>query len=258
MAFELVVAQQASAPAIAPLRTFVATSGGDSPVTGQPLAQTEKRTTVRTGSDGTTFTSTNETRYYRDVEGRLRTTKSSLQRDGSSRIVSDTIDDPVARLHIILNATAKTATVYHRPEAVPHRQEAAPTRKPETVTPEKLAEAKKAVAEQQAVLKAKFGEFTREKLPAKQIAGVYAEGERVTVTIPAGAQGNDREFKDITETWVSPELKTMLYRSTQDPRSGTTTDEVTELSRTDPDPSLFQVPAGYTVRDITPKTAKLQ
>ncbi len=254
MAFGVARAQQT--PAIAPLTISAAAPssvvpGVDSPVTGRPLAQTEKQTTARTGADGTQFTSIWETHRYRDVEGRVRTTKSSVQHDGSSRIMSDTIDDPVARLHITLNATAKTATVYHAPETTNARKLAEP------VSQEKIAERKKAATERQASPQLKYG-FNREKLPSKQIAGVYAEGERITMTVPAGAQDNDREFTIVTETWTSPELKTMLYRSTQDPHFGNMTDEVTELSRADPDPSLFQVPAGYKVQEITPRTAKLQ
>ncbi len=37
-----------------------------------------------------------------------------------------------------------------------------------------------------------------------------------------------------------------------DPRTGRTTMEVEELSRTEPDPSLFAPPEGYTVEDATP------
>jgi hypothetical protein len=44
----------------------------------------------------------------------------------------------------------------------------------------------------------------------------------------------------------------------QDPRIGTMTHEVTDLSRADPDPSIFQVPAGYKVKDIAPRPVNPQ
>ncbi|MDR3733999.1 MAG: hypothetical protein P4L10_00515 [Acidobacteriaceae bacterium] len=230
----------------------VATLGISSPVTGQPFALTEKQTTVRTGPDGTRFTSYEETRKYRDAQGRTRVTKTMIRADGSSWVLRDSIEDPVARQRISLNTTSKTAMLYRYPAAAPAAKTAEP------VSPEKLAELKKKAQEHHESFKAKYGEFVREKLSGKQIAGIYAEGERTTQTVPAGAQENDREFKVITETWTSPDLKIALYYSLQDPRIGTTTTEVADLSRTDPDPSVFQVPEGYKVRDITPKSATLQ
>lgn len=230
----------------------VATFGMSASVTGQPFALTEKQTTVQTGADGTRFTSYEETRRYRDAEGRTRVTTSMIQHDGSSRVFRDAIEDPVARLRITLNATTKTAMVYHYPEAAPAAKPAEP------VSQEKLAEMRKKLQEHREAFKAEHGEFVHEKLPGKQIAGVYAEGDRTTNTILAGAQGNDREFKVIIETWTSPDLKIVLYYSMQDPRIGTLTKEVTELSRTDPGLALFQAPTDYKVRDITPKTATLQ
>ena len=89
----------------------------------------------------------------------------------------------------------------------------------------------------------------REQLGGKTIAGVYAEGIRMSRTIPEGAEGNDRPMTTVTETWRSPELKITLLSVNSDPRSGTRTTEVTDLDRAEPDPSVFQVPEGYAVKD---------
>ena len=91
----------------------------------------------------------------------------------------------------------------------------------------------------------------REQLGGKTIAGVYAEGIRITRTIPEGAEGNDRPMIRVDETWRSPELKITLLSINSDPRTGTRTTEVTELDRAEPDPAVFQVPEGYTVKDQT-------
>jgi hypothetical protein len=40
---------------------------------------------------------------------------------------------------------------------------------------------------------------------------------------------------------------------TDDPRNGKTTTEVTDLQQTAPDPTLFQPPTGYTIRDTNPQ-----
>jgi hypothetical protein len=78
-----------------------------------------------------------------------------------------------------------------------------------------------------------------------------AEGERQTRTIPEGEQGNDRPFYITTETWTSPELKMVMLRKSSDPRSGDTVMKLTNISRSEPDASLFQPPPDYTVVDET-------
>jgi hypothetical protein len=39
----------------------------------------------------------------------------------------------------------------------------------------------------------------------------------------------------------------------EDPRTGTATMELTDLEKGEPDPTLFQVPEGYTVKDRAPE-----
>jgi hypothetical protein len=68
---------------------------------------------------------------------------------------------------------------------------------------------------------------------------------------PIGAQGNDRPINVITETWTSSELKITVLSRRSDPRSNETTSQVLNLSRAEPDPLLFTIPADYTVVDET-------
>jgi hypothetical protein len=83
-----------------------------------------------------------------------------------------------------------------------------------------------------------------EKLGQETIDGVYAEGERVTTVIRAGTRGNARDITVVTERWRSPDLGIEVLSKTTDPRGDTTT-EIKNLSRTEPDPALFQVPPDY-------------
>ena len=93
--------------------------------------------------------------------------------------------------------------------------------------------------------------FTNEKLGTQVIEGIVAEGQRQTMTIPAGSQGNDRDFSVVTETWTSPDLRMVIYRKTTDPRSGESIMRFANLSRNEPDPALFFPPADYQVVDET-------
>jgi hypothetical protein len=59
--------------------------------------------------------------------------------------------------------------------------------------------------------------------------------------------GNQQPIRIVREAWVSTDLKIPVLIKTTDPRFGTTTMQLTEIVRAEPDASLFQVPAGYKV-----------
>ena len=97
----------------------------------------------------------------------------------------------------------------------------------------------------------KFPE-TRESLGKQSIEGVEAEGTRTTVTIPAGAIGNERAIQIVSERWYSQELQTVIMTKHSDPRFGETTYRLTNVSRSEPDHSLFELPAGFEVMPPPP------
>ena len=88
----------------------------------------------------------------------------------------------------------------------------------------------------------------RETLAARSMNGIIASGTRVTHTIPAGTIGNSQAIETVRETWMADDLKVPLMTKVSDPRMGTTTMELTNINRSQPDPSLFQVPSDYTVK----------
>ena len=103
----------------------------------------------------------------------------------------------------------------------------------------------------------------KEQLGKQMIEGVEAEGTRTTITIPAGEIGNERPIEIVSERWYSPELQLMVMTRHSDPRTGETTYKLTNINRAEPAKSLFEVPAGYTVREgpqvgpaIAPRTRK--
>jgi hypothetical protein len=61
--------------------------------------------------------------------------------------------------------------------------------------------------------------------------------------------GNDRDITITEERWYSPDLKMNIMTKHSDPRMGETVFQVNNLTRTNPDPSLFQVPSDYQVKD---------
>jgi hypothetical protein len=91
-----------------------------------------------------------------------------------------------------------------------------------------------------------------EALGSQVIEGVQAEGTRRTVTIPAGRIGNDKPIHVVTERWYSNQLQAVVLSKRSDPRVGETIYRLTNISQAEPAETLFQVPAGYTVRDAPP------
>ena len=88
----------------------------------------------------------------------------------------------------------------------------------------------------------------RETLAAQSMNGILASGSRVTRTIPAGTIGNSQAIETVRETWMADDLKVPLMTKVADPRRGTTVTELTNINRSQPDPSLFQIPSDYTVK----------
>jgi hypothetical protein len=88
-----------------------------------------------------------------------------------------------------------------------------------------------------------------ESLGTQIIEGVSAEGKRMTETIAAGRVGNERAIEVVNETWYSAELQTVVKSRHSDPRTGDVVYTLTNITRAEPDPTLFQVPADYKVRE---------
>jgi hypothetical protein len=61
--------------------------------------------------------------------------------------------------------------------------------------------------------------------------------------------GNDQPLVTVSEIWTSPDLKLVVLNTTDDPRTGLRTEELTDLNRSEPDPAVFQVPAGYAIKE---------
>jgi hypothetical protein len=88
-----------------------------------------------------------------------------------------------------------------------------------------------------------------ESLGKETIAGLLAEGMRITTTIPANVIGNERPLDVIRERWYFPDLQIVLRSTQTDPRFGETTYEVKDLDRREPSPLLFEVPSDYKVKE---------
>ncbi|MBV9082140.1 MAG: hypothetical protein JOZ62_05660, partial [Acidobacteriaceae bacterium] len=92
-------------------------------------------------------------------------------------------------------------------------------------------------------------QFSHESLGTQVIEGLTVEGTRTTVTYPEGFFGNDRPITSTSDTWYSRDLNLTVLSETDDPRQGKSVTKLTNISRDEPDPALFQIPSDYTVED---------
>jgi hypothetical protein len=90
-----------------------------------------------------------------------------------------------------------------------------------------------------------------EALGRQTVEGLPADGTRVTVTIAAGEMGNDLPINVVTERWYSPDLQMNVVTKRSDPRMGETVTRLTNVSRTEPAHSLFEVPGDYKVAEYS-------
>jgi hypothetical protein len=200
-------------------------------VQGQPCVVVEKIESVRPLADGTTLTRDNEEQKWRDSQGRFRKQGTEIEPGQQPVFHTANIVDPVANTLTVLNLDRKAAMVYHLPDHGP-------------------AALHPYVELEDQQLWARPGvQVKMEKLEGKTIAGVYAVGRRVTRIRPPGTIGNDKTVISVAERWVSPDLKILLYSSSDDPREKLVR-QVTQLERSEPDPSVFAIPSDFTVNDV--------
>jgi hypothetical protein len=238
-------------PAVAQIGSgggIVSISSGSTPMSlngmaNKPYSATVKTTFVQKLADGTTITRVSTNKEARDSEGRTMHQNSLNVPNGAPAMVSTSVFDPVSRTMTHWMSQSEQATVFH----------IADPKSPATnLSAQKTVPADVQSQSAIAARATRIRDRQKEELGGKTIAGVYAVGTRITMTTPEGAEGNDRPITSVSETWRSPELDMILLSVNEDPRSGTRTSEVTDLDRAEPDPTIFQVPEGYTVKDQNP------
>jgi hypothetical protein len=92
-----------------------------------------------------------------------------------------------------------------------------------------------------------------EPLGTQMFEGVSAEGTRTIETIPAGTIGNETAIEIVSERWYSDDLGVVVKTVRNDPLSGNNVYQLKNIRRGEPAAELFQVPAGYAVKESVVK-----
>jgi len=251
------------------------------PVTGAPYAADAVTEAIQVLADGNRIVRRTSARVYRDGAGRTR--RETLGPDG--QVTEVFISDPVRGTSIVFDPASNTA---HRSSVATFVTTTGTSTYTITTAAKQDAEqqakqfAEQKAAQQKAEQKAaqhvivtgrasgvaggvvtSVGPVTwvtehasqvgaapptKEDLGQQVIEGVPAKGTRTTSVVPAGAIGNEQPITVVSEEWTSIDLKVLVMTKHVDPRSGETTYRLTGITRGEPSPSLFEPPAGVTVK----------
>ena len=212
--------------------------GSRTPVTGAPYSGTQVTQSQQTLADGNQITRQEQSKVFRDGQGRVRIEHTSSRPWGPAGQTPKTvisIFDPVAGYSYMLNPSAMTAVKMplHPPNSAADNGGPHPPRHGKGP----------GISGAQA---------QTENLGTQTVNGVSATGTRTTETIPAEAIGNQQAIAIVREHWVSTELKVPVLIKSTDPRFGNMTMKLTNIVQGEPDASLFEVPSGYTVSERAP------
>jgi hypothetical protein len=211
-------------------------------VIGQPYSATVVHQSNRKLTDGTTISEQGHHFAARDSQGRVRVeTRMAKGKNGEPDTVMVFLSDPVA--HTVTtwisgpNIENKTASVVKI--TADRKQEAA-------AQPRVVSDSRP-----QPVV-------TTENLGTVMLQGVPVTDVRTTTIVPIGRAGNDAPITKTLEVWTSDDLKLVMKQRAEDPRIGVTVVELDEFSRAEPDPKLFRVPPGYTVKTVLETLKELE
>jgi hypothetical protein len=211
--------------------------GGGKLVTGEPYTATVTNTSLEKLANGTTITHNSTITEARDSQGRtFRSVTNPPIGSATQGFTRTTVTDPVAHTVTEWGSQSKIATQFQLPPNRGGRGDHGPWQGggPGPGGPGGPGRP--------------HAQVTRTTLPVQSIAGVNAEGVKTTMTVPVGAEGNDKPLISTREVWTSTDLKIVLLETSDDPRDGSHKTEVSSLTPGEPDPTLFQVPSGYTLK----------
>lgn len=196
------------------------------PIAGEPFEATVEIKTDVVATDGTWNTRHTMNRIARDSNGRIRNERRMLVPEsfrGEPRVLEVHLFDPQTRLNTYFTPATHVATQRVLQEV--------PTG-PRPVRPGAKVE----------------------DLGITTLAGVETSGLRYTFLVPAQSSGTGNAVEVTDEYWYSQELGINILVTHHDPRTGLQTVAITSLSREEPQASLFEIPSGFKVVDLTPPT----
>jgi hypothetical protein len=236
-------------------------------VKGKPYSADTTTETVQTLADGNRIVHRTVSKFYRDSEGRTRREQTFGNVDPehpSPHEVKVFVDDPASGLAFVLDPASKSADKLQRTRKLLDErngeddgtrimvksvndsevgEQGGPGRMMIKFRDEHSGDPNVVVTQRPDEKR----DVAKEDLGTRNIEGVDCTGTRQTITIPAGAEGNEKPISIVRETWSAPAISAVVESTTDDPRYGKTTYQLTNVQLSEPARSLFEPPANFKV-----------
>jgi hypothetical protein len=231
-------------------------------VKGKPYSADATTETVQTLADGNHIVHRTESKIYRDSDGRTRREQTFGNVDPqhpSPHEVKVFIDDPVNGTAFVLDNGSKTADGVQRKSTFFYQRKGEDEAKG-TVLKDSEDEQESGPVHMMVKFRDQHSgdplaevipddkrETVKEDLGTRNIEGVDCTGTRQTITIPAGAIGNEKPILIVRETWFSPMISAVVESTSDDPRYGKTTYQLMNVQLNEPPRSMFEPPANFKI-----------
>jgi hypothetical protein len=210
-------------------------------VPGYPITGTIDAENTRTDSHGKTVIARFRSKIYRDSKGRTRLEWDMTPLDEPPKpgwLIID-IYDPTTRNSIRLQPSIKAATKAHFPGPNEKPQQVCKDSDFSKIDPKDLA--------QMAI-----PQVSQKELAHDVVDGMAVRHGRESITFSPNSSGKSSAHGMVTDYWFSQELQAFILVKRSGPGKSQHTVKLSDISRGEPDPSLFTVPPGYQVSEPKP------
>ena len=234
-------------------------------VKGKPYSADTATETVQTLADGNRIVHRTVSKFYRDSDGRTRREETFGNVDPehpSPHEVKVFVDDPVSGLAFVLDPASKSADKVHRSREFLDGRSAEDDGARIMIKTDGEEGGQGAAGPMLIKFRDEHSgdsntnlplilddkrDVAKEDLGTRNIEGVDCNGTRTTTTIPAGAIGNEKPISIVRETWYAPAITAVVESTTEDPRYGKTTYQLTNVQLSEPSRSLFEPPGDFRI-----------
>jgi len=225
------------------------TTGGDNAlegmtigsVPGYPITGTINAENTRTGSHGKTVIARFRSKIYRDSKGRTRLDwdTTPLDEPNKPRSLLIEIYDPTSRTSIQLQPSTKTASKGHLPGPNDKPQHVCKASDFPTIHPKDLAQLP-------------IPQVSQKELAHDVVDGMAVRHGRDSVTFSSNSSGKTSVHAMVTDYWFSQKLQAFVLVKRSGPGKSQHTIKLSDVSRSEPDPSFFIIPPDYQVSEPEP------
>jgi hypothetical protein len=203
-------------------------------IVGFPITATINAENIYTDDHGKSIALRFRSKIYRDSKGRTRlefdpTPLGEPAKPGWSLMIE--IYDPTTGTYFTLYPSTKAFDQSPRPDE-----------KPQQFYDEPIISNK---IDPRLLLPLRHKEVTQRELAHDVVGGMVVRHGRESIKVPPKYEGNKTGYKTLTDYWFSQELQAFVLVKRTGPGKSQHTVNLSDISRDEPNPSLFTVPPDY-------------